>query len=165
MKNTILPLLVCSFLLAFPVAAAEDADNTTRLPIPRFAALRSNEVNMRAGPGLRYPIEWVFSRRGLPVEITAEYDVWRRVRDPDGAEGWISRIELTGRRGALVTSPRCSLKKKRNELSETLAHLEAGAVGQIVSCERIWCKVKFDGMKGYLRKTDFWGAYPEEIFD
>ncbi len=145
-------------------ATAGEPDNTSHLPIPRFVTLRSNEVNMRAGPGLRYPISWFYTRRGLPMEITAEYDIWRRVRDPEGIEGWISKAELSGKRGAVIRES-CDLRASRDEQSAVRAHLEAGAIGQIDSCRQDWCKLKFDGVKGYLNKSKFWGAYPGEVFD
>ncbi|MDD4616978.1 MAG: SH3 domain-containing protein [Alphaproteobacteria bacterium] len=151
------------FLTASTTYAAED--DGPRLPIPRFASLRSGEVNMRTGPGLRYPIEWVYTRKGLPVEITAEHDIWRRVRDPDGTEGWISKAELTGKRMAIIKEKAKDLLRRRDADSAIEAHLEAGAIAQIVSCGQDWCKLKFDNAKGYLGKADFWGAYPGEVFD
>src|SRR5262245_5050819 len=68
------------------------------LPIPRFASLRSDEVNVRSGPGTRYPVEWVFKRKSMPVEIVAEYDIWRKIRDWQGASGWVHQSLLTGKR-------------------------------------------------------------------
>jgi len=159
--------IICFAFLLAPSAAsyADEVDNTSHLPIPRFASLRNEEVNMRTGPGFRYPIEWVYARRGLPVEITAEYDIWRRVRDPQGTEGWISKTELTGKRSAVVTAKKADLRNGHNDQAAVLAHLEAGAIGQLVSCEKEWCKARFDDIKGYLRKSAFWGAYPDETFD
>lgn len=174
---------------AFTVAARADDDAGSHLPLPRFATLRSAEVNMRTGPGTRYPIEWVYTRRGLPVEVIAEYDVWRRVRDSEGAEGWINRIELTGKRAAIVTSaspptpppipaaaaanaatpasttPTHDLHDDADDGSTVIAHVQAGAIGDLISCAPVWCKLKFGDVKGYMRKSDFWGAYPDEKFD
>ncbi|MFA5040377.1 MAG: SH3 domain-containing protein [Bdellovibrionales bacterium] len=160
-----LSFLFFFFVSASFASAAEEIDNTSHLPLPRFASLRSDEVNMRAGPGLRYPIEWVYKRRGLPVEITAEYDIWRRVRDPEGTEGWVSKTELVGKRSAVVIGGKQDLREDHNDEAVILAHLDEGAMGQILSCKKEWCRVKFGGIKGYLRKTGFWGAYPEELFD
>jgi SH3-like domain-containing protein len=157
------PLLVFLFS-AFPAQAGDDVDNTSHLPIPRFASLRSDEVNMRTGPGMRYPIAWVYKRKGLPVEITAEYDIWRRVRDPEGIEGWISKVELSGKRGALIKAA-ADLREKADDASAVRAHLEPGALGQILSCTPEWCRVKFDEAKGYVKKTAFWGAYSSDQFD
>ena len=157
--------LVLLIVLAPPAFAGEEADNGSHLPIPRFASLRSGEVNLRTGPGTRYPIAWVYTRKNLPVEVTAEYDIWRRVRDPDGIEGWVNKTELTGKREVLVTGGNHELRDSHDDQAAITAHLEAGAMGQLVSCELDWCKLKFDGVKGYLRKSDFWGTYPNEIFD
>jgi len=158
-------LLFVLVLLATAGHAADEVDNTSHLPLPRFASLRSGEVNMRTGPGTRYPIVWVYARRGLPVEVIAEYDIWRRVRDPEGSEGWVNKTELTGKRGAVITGALRELRDSRDDQATIVAHLQIGAMGQLISCAQDWCKVKFDGIKGYLHKTDFWGAYPTEIFD
>ena len=152
-------------LLGCSSVAAEEVDNTSHLALPRFASLRSGEVNMRTGPGTRYPIVWTYTRRGLPVEIIAEYDIWRRVRDPQGTEGWRNKTELTGKRQAIITGGMRDLRKDPDENAQVTAHLEEGSVGQLVSCQVDWCKLKFDGAKGFLRKTDFWGVYPAEKFD
>lgn len=135
------------------------------LPLPRFASLRSDEANMRTGPGTRYPIEWVFKAKGMPLEITAEYDVWRRVRDWEGAEGWMHKAVLSGKRTGLVTGSMRKLKQKENDQSPTMAYLEPGTIGEIIKCSTEWCKLKFGGIKGYLRKEEFWGTYADEKID
>ncbi len=146
-------------------AENDEGKGTSGLPLPRFASLRSDDVNMRTGPGTRYPIEWVFKHQGLPVEITAEYEIWRRVRDPEGAEGWVHKTELSGKRAAIVTGKPIDLVSEPSDTAIVMAHLDVGAVGQITSCAKDWCKLKFDDVKGYLRKTSFWGAYPGEILE
>src|SRR5260370_31287258 len=60
------------------------------LPIPRFASLRSDEVNVRTGPGARYPVDWVFKRKAMPVEIVAEYEDLRRNRHCQGVGGLVN---------------------------------------------------------------------------
>jgi len=157
--------LMTACLLSCANARAEDADTSPHAALPRFASLRSDEVNMRTGPGTRYPIEWVYTKRGLPVEVIAEYDIWRRVRDPEGAEGWVNKAELTGKRTAIITGSIRELRDGPDDLSASDAHLEPGAMGQLMSCTPDWCKVKIAGIKGYLHKTDFWGAYLTEVFD
>lgn len=139
------------------------------LPLPRFASLRTNETNLRTGPGKRYPIDWVYKKQGLPLEITAEYDVWRRVRDVDGTEGWVHRAALTGKRMVISTEKLGKLYKFDSEDSAIVANIEGGAIGQLLSCGVEWCIVKFTEpnageVKGYLKKTSFWGAYQQEVF-
>ena len=72
------------------------------LTLPRFVSLRASEVNMRTGPGTRYPIAWVYKQRNLPVEIVDEFDTWRRIRDWEGSEGWVHQSMLHGRRSIMV---------------------------------------------------------------
>ena len=161
--------IVCFLLFSTTVFAASETEDGGKvisgLPMPRFASLRSDDVNMRTGPGTRYPIEWVYKRKGLPVEILSEFEIWRRVRDSEGSEGWVHKSALTGKRTAIVTgAPRNLLGDSING-AEVVAHLENGSVGQVVSCAKDWCRLNFDGVKGYLRKSEFWGAYPNEVFN
>src|SRR5919204_606278 len=86
--------------------AADPPSNNQRkgsgLPLPRFASLRSDEVNVRTGPGTRYPVDWVFKRKGMPVEIVAEFENWRKIRDWQGASGWVHQSLLTGKRSFII---------------------------------------------------------------
>ena len=97
-------LAVLLALAAAPLpAAAQSAVGTeTQLPLPRFVSLRSNEINLRTGPGSNYPIVWIYQRRGMPVEVVAEFESWRKIRDWQGTVGWVHQSMLDGRRGALV---------------------------------------------------------------
>lgn len=161
-------LTVIFLLFSFPSLAAEpDADKgaASGLALPRFASLRSDEANMRTGPGTRYPIEWVYKHKALPMEIVGEFEIWRRVRDPEGVEGWVHKSELSGKRMAIVTGATRNLLDDSGNNAAVVAHLEIGSSGQILSCSKEWCRLKFDGIKGYLRKSEFWGAYPNETFN
>jgi SH3-like domain-containing protein len=172
-KGILMQYLKLIFLFALCIGSAHAAINeneadgkgTSGLPIPRFASLRVGEVNMRTGPGTRYPIEWVLTRPGLPVEITAEYDIWRRVRDPEGAEGWVHKNALSGKRMAIVTGSMHDARDSADVQSAITAHVEAGTLGKIMSCTHDQCRIKFDGTKAWLRKSEFWGVKTEEVFD
>ena len=168
MKHMWVLLFLC-LMSGAAYAASEPAEEgkavASGLPMPRFASLRSNEVNMRTGPGTRYPIEWVYKRKGLPVEILSEFEIWRRVRDSEGTEGWVHKSALVGKRTAIVTTAPRNLLQDSINGAAIAAHLENGAVGQVMSCSKDWCRLKFDGVKGYLRKSEFFGAYPNEVFN
>ena len=161
----VLCVVVVMIFVSGAVMAADEPDNTSHLPLPRFAALRSGEVNMRTGPGTRYPILWVYTRRGLPVEVFEEFDIWRRVRDPNGEIGWVNKTELTGKRAAMIIGGTHDLHDSPNDKGDIVAHVDAGAIGQIDKCQIDWCRLKFDEARGWLRKTDLWGAYPAEVFN
>lgn len=153
---------------AVPPKPPEESDNTkgssTGLPIPRFVSLRSDEVNLRAGPGTRYPIEWVYKRRGLPVEILREFDVWRLVEDPDGTKGWVHQATLTGRRSFMITGADATLRREPQDDAAAVAILKVGVVGHLRSCtaKSDWCQVQAGDYRGYLRRNQFWGTLPDE---
>ena len=141
------------------------------MPLPRFVSLKSDPVNLRTGPGRKYPRTWVYRRAGLPVEIIQEHENWRRVRDAEGASGWIPRALLSSRRTVLVLP--WEAKKKKGALidlkqatrssSRTVARLEAGALANVKSCNGKWCRVSIGNFRGYLDQTSLWGVYPGEI--
>lgn len=145
-----------------PRAAAETLGSESKLPIPRFVSLRSGQVNLRTGPGTIYPVEWVFIRRGLPVEIIAEFDVWRRIRDWQGTVGWVHQSMLDGRRTARITGAERELRSEPAEAALIVARLAPGVIGRLLECEAAWCKIDAEGYRGWLRRDEFWGAYPDE---
>src|SRR5215510_12751233 len=126
-------------LLVGPRAAAETFGSETKLPIPRFVSLRSGEVNLRTGPGTNYPVDWVFVRRGLPVEIIAEFDVWRKIRDWQGTVGWVHQSMLDGKRTARVTGADRELRTEPAESAGVVARLAPGVIGRLLECNPAWC--------------------------
>ncbi|HZF33607.1 MAG TPA: SH3 domain-containing protein [Candidatus Angelobacter sp.] len=145
-----------------PRAGADNLGSETKLPIPRFVSLRSNEVNLRTGPGTNYPVDWVFVRRGLPVEVVAEFDVWRKIRDWQGTIGWVHQSMLDGKRTARVTGEERELRSDPAESASIVARLAPGAIGRLLECEGAWCKIDAEGYRGWLRRDEFWGTYPNE---
>lgn len=136
-------------------------------PLPRFAALRSDEVNMRSGPGTRFPIEWTFQRRDLPVEILREFELWRRIRDPEGTEGWVHQSTLITRRSFIVRGAPGSevmLRRRAEEQSQPVARLRPGVVGRLRACEPTspWCEAQVGEFRGYIKRADIWGVGPTE---
>jgi SH3-like domain-containing protein len=135
------------------------------LPIPRFVALRADKVNLRKGPGDRYPIEWVYQRRDLPVEIEREFDVWRLIKDADGIRGWVQEVLLMGRRSFEVTGADRTLRHDPDDTARPVAILKIGVIGRIRSCpaKSDWCEVQVDDYRGWLKRTDFFGVLPDEV--
>ncbi|MGF1595182.1 MAG: SH3 domain-containing protein [Kiloniellaceae bacterium] len=137
----------------------------TGLPLPRFVTLRADEVNLRTGPGTRYPIDWVYRRRGMPVEIVDEFDTWRRIRDWQGTEGWVHQSMVQGQRGVLVTGDRHVLHRRPDAASPGVALIDAGVVGVLERCLGEWCEVRLGSFTGWLARSAFYGLYPEEAFE
>jgi SH3-like domain-containing protein len=147
-------------------AAGEMATGSASgLPLPRFVSLKSDRVNVRAGPTKDHDVTWVYTRAGLPVEVTAEFENWRKIRDWEGAEGWVYHSLLSGRRTALVTA-----KNKEDLVSlhdkvgsdAILARLQAGVLGSVKRCTGAWCRVIGESFDGWIEQERLWGVYPNE---
>jgi len=149
-----------------PDAAPHDPNvgAVTNLPIPRFVSLKGSEGNARRGPGLTHRIDWVFTREGMPLKVTAEYEHWRRVEDVDGAGGWVHYSLLSGVRTVLVTEDMAQAYSKPDDQSDVLYQSELGVIGKLVECVPDWCRISVEGEKGWVRKTSIWGVKPDEIF-
>jgi SH3-like domain-containing protein len=137
----------------------------TGLPLPRFASLRASEVYMRTGPGTRYPVEWIYRRRGLPVQIIAEFDAWRKVRDWNGTVGWVHRAMLSGRRTAVTLANDTVLRRAPAADAPAVARSEPGVVARILKCAGAWCRIEARGIKGWVSRTALWGTLPGENVD
>ena len=175
MKRFLSPLTtpaLAALALAFAAlpAAAESLPMPGRdgaQPLPRFISLRADEVNLRTGPGIRYPVEWVYLRRNLPVEVIAEFQSWRKIRDWQGTEGWVHQSMLAARRTIIVTKNVRTLRRRPDSKSAPVARAEPGVVGDLLECPNDggWCRVEVDGFEGWLRRVDLWGVYRKEVVD
>ena len=132
------------------------------LPLPRFAALRADEVNLRAGPGDRYPIEWVFTRKDLPVEIFQEWEHWRKIRDSEGTEGWVHQRMLMGKRSVLIVGGTRPLYAAPQPGAAVVARAEPGVVARLLECSGPWCRIEADKIDGWVHRNESWGVYPTE---
>ena len=156
-----LALALMAVALAGPPAFAQ-AGRSTGLPLPRFVSLGADEVNLRFGPGEGYPIEWILTREGLPVEIVEEFDTWRKVRLHDGDLGWIHGSLLSSRRTVLVADETRPLRQTPDADARVVLRAEPGVIGQLVDCDGDWCRVEIEGRRGWLQRAEFWGVLPDE---
>lgn len=150
-------------------ALAKDTPQTTSgLPVPRFVSLKSDHVNVRSGPTKDNDVAWIYTRSSLPVEITAEFENWRRIRDSEGSEGWVYHSLLSGRRTAVVTAKikdtLTSVYDSADATSAVAARLEAGVVASVRRCASGWCRVTGSGFDGWVEQQRLWGVYPDESF-
>ena len=141
------------------------------LPLPRFVSLKASKVNLRIGPGLNYSVDWMYMKSGLPMEIVQEYDNWRRVRDAEGAEGWINQSLLSGKRTALAApwqrgkKLEIPLRASPGEDARVVAKLQPGVMGTVKACNGEWCRMNFDGHDGWIEQALVWGVYPGEAVE
>jgi SH3-like domain-containing protein len=149
---------------AAPPTATPAVGTETKLPIPRFAALDHNMVNMRVGPGTNYPADWTYRRRDLPVEIVSEFQNWRQIRDQDGTTGWVRSSALSGRRTFIVKGNEVTLRRRPDADAPPVAKLMPGVVGRIRSCAEgsAWCEVQTGDYRGYLPRSSVWGVSANE---
>jgi SH3-like domain-containing protein len=166
------PLRLASLLLAGLLALtlagqaqALERGPVTNLPIPRFVSLKTGEGNVRRGPSLTHRIDWVFTRRGMPLEVIGEFGHWRQVRDRDGVGGWVHYTLLSGARTGLVETDLAALYSRADQSAAVNARLEAGVIVSIENCARDWCRVRVEGLKGWMVKSVLWGVRPDEVFD
>ena len=163
---SVLALLMISFS---PVRAQGPADEgETGLTIPRFVSLRSNHINARSGPGARYPIEWVYMQKSAPVEIIAEFELWRKIKDWQGSESWVHKSMLSGKRSVKVITPgENNVYAKDDFKTKIIAKVEDEVVGEIEKCpvNNSFCKIKFASITGWVPRQNLYGIYPEEIID
>lgn len=157
-------ILLVSFLVMGLLSAVAEARSSSGLPLPRFVTLRAAEVNLRSGPGVRYPVEWVYRQRNLPVEIIAEFDNWRKIRDWQGTQGWVHQSMLSGKRAVIVRGDLRTLRRQPDTGAKAQARLEEGVIAELLECPEgiTWCRVEAGGHTGWLRKAEFWGVYARE---
>ena len=137
------------------------------LPVPRFVSLKKNRINIRRGPGTNHAVQWVFNRKGLPVEVIAEFENWRRIRDADGEEGWVFHSLLSGTRMVTVApwekEGRIELSEKPSRLSKIIAFMEPGVMARVRQCSGSWCSVVVGDFEGWVAQNSLWGVYPGEV--
>ena len=138
------------------------------LPLPRFVSLKSDKVRVRRGPSEQYNIEWVYRARGLPVEIVAEFEHWRRIRDADGEEGWIMNSLLSGWRTAMVApwskGADFVLREEPGSDAAAVARVKGGVIGRVVSCDGRWCRLRIGDYEGWIEQPVLWGVYRGEVY-
>jgi SH3-like domain-containing protein len=165
--------LLAAPVVAPPARAAQDIGTVSKLPIPRYVSLKTDRVNLREGPSKDHGTRWVFQRAGLPVEIVAEFETWRRIRDAEGTEGWVLHSLLSGRRTALVVPwakgevQAVALFARADERSDTLARLQPNVIVNVRACSGAWCRVTVvmpgtRDVEGFIRQDRLWGVYPNE---
>jgi SH3-like domain-containing protein len=151
-------------------AARAGADPTSSgLPVPRFVSLKADRVTVRGGPDKDHDVAWIYTRVGWPVEITAEFENWRRIRDSDGSEGWVYHSLLSAKRMAAVQlktkTDLAQLYAKADAKSAVTAQLQVGVLGAVKQCTGTWCQISGEGFDGWIEQNELWGVYPGEKID
>jgi SH3-like domain-containing protein len=150
-------------VLLLLTGGAGAADDNAVPKLPRFVSLHADKVNLRTGPGRQYPIEWVLTRKEMPVEVTAEFEHWRRVREWDGTEGWVQQHMIDGKRFVIVEQgAHRPLRAAPDPTAAVVARAEPGVIARLLNCQGEWCRVEAGGRSGWMKRADLWGVYPGE---
>jgi SH3-like domain-containing protein len=157
-RRNILLLVACLASVSF--AAAAQTPPVEKLP--RFASLRSDDVNLRVGPGENYPIEWVLKRKEMPVQVLEEFQNWRRVQDWQGDKGWVLDRMITGKRAVIVDGNVRVLYRQPDPASPPVARAEPGVIARLIDLQGTWCRVDAGGYRGWVRRSEVWGVLPDE---
>jgi len=162
-----LSLFIVLAAILFSTGGALAQSTGSGLALPRFVSLRAGEVNLRTGPGVQYPVEWVYRKTGLPLEVIAEYKTWRKVRDWEGSQGWVHQTMLSSKRTFIVTTGTRDIRAKSDPTSRPVAKVQPGVSGQLVACPSgtEYCRVEVEGFDGWLSRLDFWGVLKGETIE
>ena len=153
------PALVALVLACAAPARPEAAGAAAaEVKYPRYASLRAGKVNVRTGPGRRYPIAWVFVRQGLPVQVIGAFEAWRRIRDWEGTEGWVHQSLLSRRASVILLKGPEGLYRRASREAPLVARIERRAIGRPIACEGAWCRVEFAGLRGWIDRASIWGV-------
>ncbi|MBX9458211.1 MAG: SH3 domain-containing protein [Rhizobium sp.] len=171
-KATIAAVALLGLLAAATPTLAEAAKLSTGLPVPRFVTLKAKKINLRVGPGQDYAVSWRYLKAGVPVEITQEYENWRRIRDAEGAEGWVFHSLLSGERAAIAApwmrekGPDIfvNMRTDARDSGHVIAKLQPGVVVKLDQCNGQWCHAEAKDVEGWVSQAEIWGAYPGEAF-
>lgn len=145
-------------------ARGEEFGPVTHLPIPRFVSLKGNEGNARRGPSLTQRIDWVFTREGMPLKLTGEFEHWRRVEDHDGLGGWIHYTLISGLRTVIVVQPQVTFYALPDTQSPVIARAEQNVIARLHAARKDWCRVSADANAGWVQRSGIWGVLPNEMF-
>jgi len=137
----------------------------TGLPLPRFVSLKGSEGRARRGPARSHRVDWIFTRRDMPLRVTAEFEHWRRVEDADGYGGWVHYASLSGVRTALLTRDMVPMRSQPRTNAPEIALLERGVVARILTCQTDWCRLGAEGQRGWVERRALWGVDPQEWLD
>ena len=154
-------ILLLTIVLILAPGLNEHAQSSGQ-PVPRMVSVKATEANVRVGPGVDYPIRWVYHRMGMPVQVIAEFEKWRKIRDWEGDEGWIHYALLSRRRTILVTASETTMRVRAAESAPAVVRLAQGMTARIEYCETGWCFVTINGYTGWLKRLDVWGVEPGE---
>lgn len=157
-------MITRSLIAALILVAGVEAAAQTKQP-PYWASIVPGQARIRTGPGRNYPATWMYQRRGLPVKIVAVFPAWRKIEDPDGAQGWMQANMLTDERSGMVRSDVQPMRARPDASAPIVWRAAAGVVGKLRRCDKGWCDFDVAGRRGWIEAAALWGVDPGESFE
>ena len=157
-------ILIFSVLICLTLNAEKGP--VTGLELPRFVSLKSNDVNLRVGPSINYPIKIKYIEKNLPVEVIDEFDAWRKIKDYDDHVGWLHKSLIKGDRFILTVTKKENKKNIYNRPNgKIIGIVNNNNILSLEKCLVNWCYITHDNLRGWLSKEFIWGVYKEEIYN
>ncbi len=169
MRNTVLAMAISLAIASLQPVSAQtstpEVGSGSGLPLPRFVSLKTSEARARRGPSLTHRVDWLYTRRDLPLQVTGEFEHWRRVEDSEGQGGWIHETLLSGVRTVVVIRDMTPMRSSPQPTAHEVALLENGVIAHIMECAPEWCKLSIGGERGWVNRESLWGLFPDEVLD
>ncbi|MGZ9096740.1 MAG: SH3 domain-containing protein [Micavibrio sp.] len=166
LKSILFLIAVVCALFFIQGVRAEDVPPELKgsgLPLPRYVSISTDKAYVRSGPAPRYPVKWIYKKDGFPVEIVQEFDVWRKIRDIDGDEGWINKALLSDKRSIIIKADEAiDMREGFTRDARIMARLEPGVIASLQKCNGDWCQISAGGFSGWVERNFLWGIYAKE---
>ena len=147
LKNNFIILFIIFIFFQFSSLANEE----------KFLSLKKNKVNVRYGPSFEFPVKYIYKKINLPIKQIDKKENWRRIIDFKNNSGWIHWSQLK-KVNSIIPLENKILFRKPSIFSEPLAKIQKGRVLVLDKCDGIWCKVKSEKFKGWIKTNDIWGS-------
>ena len=159
---------LAAILLIFCMGAAQAAPGTDapqrQEKIVRYVSQRASQAYLREGPTYQHRVLWVFKHKGYPFGVVAQYDTWRRVVTADGTVGWMAAAMLSEQRSALITGKGQVKITRDADGGKVVGLANPGATANLVACQPQACRIKGEGIDGWIARDRVWGVAPGEVF-
>ena len=121
-----------------------------------YLMLKNSKVNVRMGPGLDYPVKFIYKKKYLPVKVIDKKENFRKIIDHKKNSGWIHISQLKKVNSVIVLSNRI-LFKKPSFNSRPIANIDSGRLLVLKKCKKDWCEVSSQTYKGWINMYNVWG--------
>ena len=163
-------ILVSLFLFFLTITTnysiAETLGQSTGYKLPRFVSTKSDESNLRVGANLDYPRLLTYRVKNFPLKIIDEYEIWRKVIDIDGNQGWMHKSLLQSNRyGIIKTAHEQGVQIYNKPEGVIVGKIGNRNIIKINKCFNLWCHISLNRHQGWINKINIWGVHVNEKFN